>query len=84
VTFDGAPVSLETLKERLADLKRRNSVVWYYRQVADREPPKEAMQVIELVAEHRLLVSMSTKPDYLDVVTPDGTTRPRDGALRPR
>ena len=41
------------------------------------EPPAQAMQVIKLIAGHRLPISMSTKPDFSDVLLPDGSTRPR-------
>jgi len=77
VTFDGKPVTIDVLKERLADLKKRSGEVWYYREAGRREPPAQAMQVIKLVADNRLPVSVSTKPDFSDVLLPDGSTRPR-------
>ena len=77
VSLDGKPVSIDVLKERLADLKQRGGTVWYYREAGRREPPAQAMQVIKLIADHRLPISMSTKPDFSDVLLPDGSTRPR-------
>jgi hypothetical protein len=79
VSFDSVPITLEALKTRLAELKQRHGVVWYYREAARVEPPKEAMGVVKFVVENHLPISMSTKPDYSDVVLPDGTTRPRAG-----
>jgi len=73
LSIDGRPVTLEALKPRLADLKRRNGVVWYYREYTGQEPPAAA----SAVAHHRATASMSTKPDYSDVIMPDGTTKPR-------
>lgn len=40
-------------------------------------PPPQATQVMKLVIDARLPISMSTKPDYSDVLLPDGSTRPR-------
>jgi hypothetical protein len=77
VSYDGAPVSLEALKTKLADLKSRNGVVWYYREYTAQEPPAAASAVVKLIIEQQLPVSMSTKPDYSDVIMPDGTTNPR-------
>ena len=77
VSFDGKPVTLHELNTRLVELKRGNGVVWYYREAAHGEPPKEAMEVMKLVADNRLPISMSTKPDYSDVVVPGGGTKPR-------
>ena len=80
VSLDGAAITLDGLKAKLADLKKRNGVVWYYRQAASGEPPAQAMDVIKLVIDNQLPISMSTKPDYSDVVLADGTTRPRGDA----
>ena len=36
-----------------------------------------AAQVIKLVIDNRLPIAMSSKPDFSDVLLPDGSTRPR-------
>ena len=77
VSFDGAATTLEGLKLKLADLRKRNGTIWYYREAAGSAPSAEATAVLRLIAETRLPISLSTKPDYSDVVLPDGTTRPR-------
>lgn len=77
VSLDGKPTTIDVLRERLADLKKRSGVVWYYRESGKAEPPPQAMQVMKLIADARLPISMSTKPDYSDVLLPDGSTRPR-------
>ena len=77
VSFDGKVTTADALRERLAELKKRNGVVWYYRESAGAEPPPQAMQIMKLIADARLPISMSTKPDYSDVLLPDGSTRPR-------
>jgi hypothetical protein len=83
VTFDGTTVTVDALRVRLADLRKRDGVVWYYREAASGPPPPQAAEVIKLVVEQRLAISMSTKPDYSDVLLPDGTTRARDPSGRP-
>lgn len=77
VSFNGAITAIEALKDKLAEVKRRNGVIWYYREASKSEPPAQATLVINLVIEYRLPLSMSTKPDFSDVLQPDGTTRPR-------
>jgi hypothetical protein len=83
ISFDGKPITLDMLKQRLIDLKKRNGVVWYYRESPASEPPAQAMQVIKLIAEIGLPISMSTRPDFSDVLLPDGSTRPRFPQSRP-
>jgi hypothetical protein len=77
VSFDGAAITLDGLKSKLVDLKKRNGVIWYYREAAGSAPSAQATEVLKLIAASRLPISLSTKPDYSDVVLPDGTTRPR-------
>jgi hypothetical protein len=77
VSFNGSPVTLEALKPKLVDLKRRSGVVWYYREPSGPEPQASASAVVKLIIEQRLPVSLSTTADYSDVVLPDGTTKPR-------
>jgi hypothetical protein len=79
VSFDGAVITIDALKQKLSDLKKRNRVVWYYREAGKDEPPPQAMQVIKMIIDNRLPISMSTKPDYSDVLLPDRTTQPRLG-----
>jgi hypothetical protein len=78
ITFDGARTSLEALRTSLANLRARHGVVWYYREAAGTDAPAAAMAVIQLVIEQRLPISMSTRPDFSDVVRPDGRVVPRD------
>ena len=77
VSFDGAAITLEGLKSKLVDLKKRNGTIWYYREAAGSAPSTQATEVLNLIARSRLPISLSTKPDYSDVVFPDGTIRPR-------
>jgi hypothetical protein len=76
--------SLPYPDDPLAGVKKRNGVIWYYREGGDKEPPPEAMEVMKLIVDNNLPISMSTKPDYSDVLLPDGTTRPRPGVRHPK
>lgn len=77
VSFDGAAITLDGLRLKLLDLKKRSGTIWYYREAAGSAPSAQATDVLKLIAESRLPISLSTKPDYSDVVLPDGTIRPR-------
>ena len=68
VTADDRAVTLEQLAAQLADLKRAGGGVMYYRENAGGEPHPNAMNVIKLVAENKLPVRLSTKPDFSDAV----------------
>jgi hypothetical protein len=46
-------------------------------QVRADDGPIGKIAVTNLIARSRLPISLSTKPDYSDVVFPDGTIRPR-------
>lgn len=65
-------VSLDELKAAFARLKQAGGVVWYYRENPVGEPSAEAMSVIQAIVDARLPVRLSSKPDYSDVVSPDG------------
>jgi hypothetical protein len=78
ITLNGNPASMEEVRAAFAELSRvDNGVVWYYREAADAEPHPTAMLIIQAIVEARLPVSMSTSPDFSNVVGPDGSTRAR-------
>lgn len=79
IWFDGTPTTLEGLGPVLAELRSRNGVVWYHRAAPGADPAPEAMAVIQLVVEHRLPISLSLRPDFSDVVRPDGSVSSRRG-----
>jgi hypothetical protein len=58
-------------------LSAKHGIVWYYRENAHAEPHPNAMQVMELVAKYSLTISLSTRPDFSNFVTPDGKAHPR-------
>jgi hypothetical protein len=77
IELNGAVASIEDIRATFAGLARDNGVVWYYREAASGEPHPNAMLVVQAVVEARLPISMSTKPDFSDVVLADGTTKAR-------
>jgi hypothetical protein len=78
ITLNGREATINEVRDALAKLAASKGVVWYYREAADEEEPHpNAMLVISAIVEARLPVSLSTKPDFSNVVLPDGSIRPR-------
>lgn len=77
ILLNGVESSLEDVQKKFSELKKNNGVVWYYRETAQAEPPKQAMQVINLVVEYSLPITMSSKPDFSDYIDQDGKSHPR-------
>jgi biopolymer transport protein ExbD len=76
ITADGQPVTLDQLAAKLANLKTAGGEVWYHRENPAAEPHPNAMKVIELVAENKLPVKLSAKPDFSDAVDDKGVSHP--------
>ena len=77
VLLNGEPVSVEGLAGKLESLKADRPVVWYYREAAGSEPPAEAMQVMKLVVDNQLPISLCSKADFSDYVDGKGRSHPR-------
>jgi hypothetical protein len=77
VLLDGEQVSLEELGAKLESLKADRPVVWYYREAARGEPPAEAIQVMKLVVDRKLPISLCSKADFSDYVDRKGVSHPR-------
>ena len=78
VLLDGEPISTEGLEAKIESLKADRPVVWYYREAAGGEPPVVAMQVMKLVVDNRLPISMCSKADFSDYVDLKGVSHPRN------
>jgi hypothetical protein len=76
ITADGQPITSEQLAAKFADLKKAGGLVWYHRENPAGEPHPNAMKVIELVAENKLPVKLSAKPDFSDAVDDKGMSHP--------
>lgn len=77
ITLDGLRTPLEDLDARFKELAEKKGTVYYYREIGAEEPHPNAIKVIETLKKHQLPVSLSSKPDYSDYVTPDGQFHPR-------
>lgn len=77
IFLDGKESNLKAVDEAFKKLKGRKGSVWYYREAGNEEPPPEAMKVMELMVNHRLPVSLSSKPDFSDYIDQDGVSHPR-------
>ena len=76
--MNGTEATIDQVEKRLAQLKTEGGSVWYYREAdQDGEPPPEAMQVLNLIIEKQLPISLSTKPDFSDYLGEDGLSHPR-------
>jgi hypothetical protein len=74
---DGAKMTADEAISVLSGLDAPNSIVWYYRE-APKEPPHPNVQrVVQAIADFGIPVSLSTQPDFSDVVDKDGQVRPR-------
>lgn len=77
VLLDGRPVQFEELEQTLENARRNDDVVWYYREDAAQTPPQRALEVLNLVVQNELRVSLSSKADFSDYVDAKGASHPR-------
>lgn len=72
ITVNGAPASLQSLRDSLKTLAQQKGVVWYYREGANTEGPPIVKGVMQAIIDARLPVRFSSRPDYSDTIGPDG------------
>jgi hypothetical protein len=72
ILIDGTESTIAEVEQRLAQLKSEGGLVSYYREAGQQEPPPEAMQVIKLVTDNALPITLSSKPDFSDYIGEDG------------
>ena len=77
VLLNGKESNLPDVKKALEKARSEQAIVWYYRESGKGEPPQQAMEVIKLVIENNLPISMSSKPDYSDYIDDKGQSHPR-------
>lgn len=56
--------------------RAKRGSVWFYRE-SGAQPPGEAVEVFKLIVEHKVPVTLSTKPDFSDFIDEQGVARPR-------
>lgn len=64
ITLNGNRVSLTELEEALILLKSKNGVVHYSRANVSNDPPRESMQVLELVVKYELPIKFFTDKTF--------------------
>jgi hypothetical protein len=72
ISVNGAPATMQSLRESLKKLSEQKGVVWYYREAANTEGPPVVKQVVQAIADARLPVRFSSRPDYSDTIGRDG------------
>jgi hypothetical protein len=77
VYADGKAVGLDRLPDLLAEAKLRSKAAWVYREDLFGEPSAVAMEVLRLIMDRRLPISLSSKPDFSDYIDPSGVSHPR-------
>lgn len=78
ILIDGTECTIAQVEKRLAQLKSEGGTVWYYREAGPQKPPSEVLQVIKLVADNRLPITFSSRPDFSDYIGEDGQPHPRE------
>ena len=78
ILLNGKPIEFAQLEQNLQRLKTEGGVVWYYRDNPAREPPPNAMAVLDLVMRNNLPISMSSQPDFSDYIDENGWAQKRE------
>jgi hypothetical protein len=79
ITADGVATSIAPLRALLKSHAEQNGVIWYYREAPQLKASLEAMEVMRSIAENRLPVRLSSRPDYSDSIGRDGKPIGTDG-----
>jgi hypothetical protein len=77
VLLNGKPVGPAELSAALATAAKEKGTVWYYRENPAGEPPPASTQVMQMVIDNKLPLSLSTKSDFSDYVDENGNSKPR-------
>jgi hypothetical protein len=72
ITVNGAPATMQSLRDSLKALSQQKGVVWYYREAASSEGPPIVKDVVQAIVDARLPVRFSSRPDYSDAIGPGG------------
>ena len=77
LTVDEKPSTVDELRDSLARIREQGGAVWYYREAGQEEPPPIVLQVMGALADAKVPIRLSSKPDYSDTIGPDGVSRPQ-------
>jgi hypothetical protein len=77
ILVNGRTASAADVAQALEQTKARRGSVWFYRESTGAEPPSEAVVVFKMIVDHKVPVSLSTKPDFSDFVDEQGRAEPK-------
>ena len=77
ILLDGKESSLAEIRKAFEAATAKNGSVWYYRENAKAESPPQGMEVVKLVIDNKLPISLSSKPDFSDYIDENGQSHPR-------
>ena len=77
VLLDGKKSTVAKVKKALKKASSETGTVWYYRESGKGAPPSQAIEIVKLVVENRLPISLSSRPDFSDYIDDEGQSRPR-------
>jgi len=77
ILLNGQKISLKKLPPILQELKDKNGEVWYHRENSQQDPPEQATQVIQMVIDAKIPISLSSQPDFSDYIDGLGQSHPR-------
>jgi hypothetical protein len=77
ILVNGRPATSADVTRALVKAKAYRGGVWFFRETTGAQPPPEAVEVFRLIVEHKVPVSLSTKPDFSDFVDDQGIAHRR-------
>jgi hypothetical protein len=77
VLLNGVETDLTNLNSELKSVKSKNGIVWYYRENAAGDPPPVFKDVLDIIADNNLPISLSTKADFSNYVDENGQIKQR-------
>jgi hypothetical protein len=77
ITIDGSPATIDSVRVSLKRLAEKKGVVLYYREGGEGKAKAlpELTEIIQAVGENLLPIRPSTRPDFSDVIGPDGSLK---------
>ena len=78
IKVDGSPVTPSGLSTALAQIKAKKGAVLYDREGPNQEPTDRQLEAFKEIISASVPLSLSSKPDFSDVIQPDGSSRPRN------
>jgi hypothetical protein len=75
ILANGNQTDLASLSERMKETKEKEGMVWFYRANPTGEPPPNSMEVLKMIIDAELPISLFTKEDFSEILGEDGTPK---------